>query len=270
MSETHTYSRTTLPNPETLNLEERWQIANEAARETKGLLEGKLALEGAVTLEEVNYKDELFAQAQTAFTPVVLFTREELLDFALSKIGRQGLDNQRREIVAEETLQESYQRIFRGLPGYRGEAKLRTWMCAIVKKRAFTLYGREIRHLRVQPMVLEDVQDLAPLNPRQSELPQPENSAMTHDRNRVLKGIIDTVFAKKRNNGRPLISAHEKEALYLRHTLGLSHADSAKRLGISETALKVRYHRATHKMVNILKEMGIGSIEDIREDHIDK
>lgn len=49
----------------------------------------------------------------------------------------------RRREIAEEIVQESFLKAFRALPRFRGESRIRTWLCAIVRNSA-------LEHLRNQ------------------------------------------------------------------------------------------------------------------------
>src|SRR5215510_8571076 len=61
---------------------------------------------------------------------------------------------------AEEVLQTVYLKILEGKARYRGEASLKTWLFAVIRKTAATEYRRRLRRtLRLAPSLEEPVED---------------------------------------------------------------------------------------------------------------
>lgn len=140
---------------------------------------------------------------------------------------------------AGDVTQEAYLRAFRGLRRFRGEAQFGTWMYRITSNCAATHLGRRRRHLHAE---LDD--DCAI---EESPVACPELRAEAGDLRRRLDAAIGLLPAKLR------------AVVVLRDVYDLSHEDIATALGISETAAKVRLHRARRRLRSDLFGDGIGA-----------
>jgi RNA polymerase sigma-70 factor, ECF subfamily len=126
-------------------------------------------------------------------------------------------------------VQETYLRAFRGLKQFRGDAQFSTWLYRITANCASTHLGRRARHRH------DELVDDAPLADERPEIdPQhrAENAAL-RDR---LRGAIDRLPPRLR------------AVVVLRDIYDLPHEAIAAELGISETAAKVRLHRARRRL----------------------
>ena len=130
---------------------------------------------------------------------------------------------------AGDVVQESYLRAYRGLKRFRGDAQFSTWLYRITSNCASTHLGRRARHRHDE---LDDevvVDDLRPeANPEASL-----DSAVLRDRLQVALRSLP-----------PRLRA----VVVLRDVYDLPHEAIANELGISETAAKVRLHRARRKL----------------------
>lgn len=129
---------------------------------------------------------------------------------------------------AGDVTQEAYLRAFRGLHRFRGDAQFGTWMFRITSNCAATHHGRRRRHLHAE---LDD--DCAI---EESPVASPELRAEAGDLRRRLDAAISRLPAKLR------------AVVVLRDVYDLSHEDIATELEISETAAKVRLHRARRRL----------------------
>ena len=68
-------------------------------------------------------------------------------------------------------------------------------------------------------------------------------------------GVIDDQFENEVMNGRMMnaLSAPYREAITLTKIIGLSTAETASHLSISESTVKVRVHRATSKLRRMME-----------------
>jgi RNA polymerase sigma factor (sigma-70 family) len=75
-------------------------------------------------------------------------------------------------------------------------------------------------------------------------VPQPENHVIENENSKVITEALGKLSKKY------------AEVVILREIVGMSHAEIATKLGISESASKVRTHRAMKKLRDLLVEQG--------------
>ena len=158
---------------------------------------------------------------QAAFEELVRATHAETYTLAYRLTGD--------EEDARDVVQETYLRAYRGLKQFRGDAQFTTWLYRITANCASTHLGRRAKHRH------EELVDDAPLPDERPEAdPQyrAENEAL---RNR-LRSAIDRLPPRLR------------AVVVLRDIYDLPHEAIATELGISETAAKVRLHRARRRL----------------------
>lgn len=167
----------------------------------------------------------LIAAAQAgdreAFEDLVRLTHADTYTLALRLTGN--------EEDARDVAQEAYLRAYRGLRRFRGDAQFSTWLYRITANCAATQMGRRARH---RHDVLDDTFQLA--DPRTDHDPQLRADAS--DLRSRLADALDELPPRLR------------AVVVLRDVYGLSHEDIAAELGITESAAKVRLHRARHKL----------------------
>jgi RNA polymerase sigma-70 factor, ECF subfamily len=130
---------------------------------------------------------------------------------------------------ARDVVQEAYLRAFRGLRRFRGDAQFSTWMYRITANCAATQLGKRARHRH------DELDDGAPVaDPRLDHDPQLRADA--DDLRSRLHAALDALPPRLR------------AVVVLRDVYELSHESIAAELGISESAAKVRLHRARHKL----------------------
>jgi len=154
---------------------------------------------------------------RSAFEHLVELTYRDTFTLALRLTGN--------EEDARDVTQETYLRAFRGLPTFRRESQFSTWLYRITANSASTYLGRRRRHRHDQ---LPDAAELADV--RHDVDPQLRADA-GDTRDRLIEAL-DRLPSKLR------------AVVVLRDVYELSHEAIAEELGISETAAKVRLHRA--------------------------
>jgi len=125
---------------------------------------------------------------------------------------------------AADVTQDVYLRVVRKLGGFRHEASFTTWLSRVTTNVAMSTLSRRSRRLAVEGGVTpEDLADPAADPADRSEL-----IALAAK----LEGLVHA------------LPAGQRQVLVLRDVYGLSTDEVAAQLKISETATKVRIHRA--------------------------
>ena len=130
---------------------------------------------------------------------------------------------------ARDVTQEVYLRAYRGLRRFRGDAQVTTWLHRITANTAMSQRSRRLRHRheRLDP-------DLAVVDGRPEH--DPVGKADADELRRRVEGALRELPARLR------------AVVVLRDVYDLTHDAIASELGISETAAKVRLHRARRKL----------------------
>ena len=168
---------------------------------------------------------DLIAAAQAgereAFDELVRMTYADTYTLAYRLTGN--------EEDARDVSQEAYLRAYRAIKRFRGDAQFSTWMYRITANCAATYLGRRSRH---RHDVLDDAVPLA--DPRTDHDPQLRAEA-SDLRNRLARALDD-------------LPPRLRSVVVLRDVYDLPHEAIAAELGISESAAKVRLHRARNKL----------------------
>ncbi len=156
---------------------------------------------------------------KAAFTELVRATYAESYTLAFRLTGNAE--------DAQDVVQEAYERAYKGLKKYRGDAKFTTWMYRITANCAKNqlVKGSKNRHEAIDEV--DEVSD---------ERPGPEARLGTADERRVLNSALQS------------LSPDMRAVVVLRDVYDLPHEAIAAELGISEGAAKVRLHRARRKL----------------------
>lgn len=130
---------------------------------------------------------------------------------------------------ARDVVQEAYLRAFRGLKRFRGDARFTTWLYRITANCAATHNGRRRRHRHEELM-----EDMVVVDGRPDL--DPQSGADAADlRDRVDEALAD-------------LPPKLRVVVVLRDVYDMPHEAIAAELGISESAAKVRLHRARRRL----------------------
>ncbi len=132
---------------------------------------------------------------------------------------------------AEDVTQEAYLRMFRGLAGFRGDARFETWMHRIVTNTALNQLRRRGRF---GDLVAEETLDV----------PQPDRSAQVAGDRDALERCLGA------------LPPGQRAVIVLKDVYGLSCREIGEELGIEEGAVKVRLHRARKRLRELLLQEG--------------
>ena len=169
--------------------------------------------------------DELVSEAQRgdhrAFEELVRRTYNDTYTLAFRLTGD--------EEDARDVVQETYLRVHKGLKKFRGDAQFSTWLHRITANCANTFLGRRLRSRTDE---LPEDSAIVDLNPQID----PVHRADVGDLRNQLTDALRTLPPKLR------------AVVVLRDIYDLPHESIAAELGISESAAKVRLHRARKRL----------------------
>ncbi len=131
----------------------------------------------------------------------------------------------------EDVMQQAYVSAYQHLDRFEGRARFSTWMTRIAINEA---YARLRRRHRTEPAPWEDEHAMA--DEPEAAGPSPEQIAARLEMNALLERAVDT------------LSLSNRMVFVLRSVEGLSTAETADCLKISEEAVKTRLHRANEAL----------------------
>ena len=154
---------------------------------------------------------------ETALYEVVMRRHNQLVYRTIRTILRD-------ESEVEEVMQQTYVAAYSNLKQFAGDAKFSTWLTRIAINEAL---GRQRREARFTP--IEGVRELRSEPMRD---PSPEENASRRELAGILEHAIDALPESYRS------------VIMLREVEGMTTAEAAEVLGVSDDALKMRLHRA--------------------------
>jgi RNA polymerase sigma-70 factor (ECF subfamily) len=132
---------------------------------------------------------------------------------------------------AEDVMQQAYISAYQHLDAFEGRARFSTWLTRIAINEA---YARLRKRHRTEPASWDDEQAMA--DEPEATGPSPEQIAARQEMQALLERAVDT------------LSTPNRMAFVLRSIEGLSTAETAECLKISEEAVKTRLHRANEAL----------------------
>ncbi|MBW3645868.1 MAG: sigma-70 family RNA polymerase sigma factor [Actinobacteria bacterium] len=158
---------------------------------------------------------------RAAFEELVRRTSAETYTLAYRLLGN--------EEDARDVVQEAYIRAYRGIGKFRGDSQFTTWMYRITANCAVTSLERRRRHHHEE---LADDAQFADGSADRDPQAQADASALRSELNVALQELPPRLRA----------------VVVLRDVYDLPHEAIAAELGISESAAKVRLHRARRRL----------------------
>lgn len=169
---------------------------------------------------------ELVGRAQAgdlaAFEELVGMHADRLYTVVLRLVGDRG--------EAEDVVQETLLRAWRGIGRFQRRAMIFTWLYRIAVNESNRALERRLRGGTIVPVDEEAVQVPAPVHER------PANRAEQHE----LRDALELAIAN--------LAPPYRTALVLRDVEGLSTREAAEIAGVGEAAFKSRLHEARLKV----------------------
>jgi len=147
---------------------------------------------------------------------------------------------------AEEVVQETWVAVLKGVAAFEGRSSVKSWIFRILIRRAQTRLIREARSiplsaLRRSRLETESVVDLASEEILPPCYDNPEKQLIERETMRCLKLALER------------LPIHLRVVVSLRDIEGLDSGEVCKLLAISESAQRVRLHRARSRLREALK-----------------
>jgi RNA polymerase sigma-70 factor, ECF subfamily len=165
--------------------------------------------------------DRARAGDRSAFDELVRATTADTYTLAFRLTGN--------EEDARDVVQETYLRAYKGIGRFREEAQFSTWLYRITANCAATHLGKRRKHRHEELPDDDQVLDLSPMRDPQAVA---DASGL---RERLTEALED-------------LPPRLRAVVVLRDVYDLPHEAIAAELGISESAAKVRLHRARRKL----------------------
>jgi RNA polymerase sigma-70 factor (ECF subfamily) len=146
------------------------------------------------------------------------------------------------EAEAEDLAQEVMIKVSEGLPDFRGQSQLSTWIYRIATNAARDRWRSQTYQRTVQTCSLSTAPDIEDRNTLTGESPPfPEHQIFRKEMSECIHGFIQ----KLPENYRAILVLSEFEQL--------SNGEIAGTLGISLNSVKIRLHRAREKLKEELR-----------------
>ncbi len=130
----------------------------------------------------------------------------------------------RDEAEVEDVMQQAYVNAYTHLDQFAGRAKFSTWLTRIAVHEALARLRKD--------RTATQTSDEHEMEAVRSQMPDPEQEAMSNDIREVLQKVIDS------------LPENYRTVLMLREVEGASTAEVAECLDVSEEVVKTRLHRA--------------------------
>ena len=139
---------------------------------------------------------------------------------------------------AEDVMQEAYVNAYAHLDQFDGRAQFSTWLTRIAVNEAL---ARARKRGRFEPLDADSLETTMPT----MSAPDPERQALGQELGALIESAVD-----KLGDG-------YREVFMLRQVEGLSTAETAQILGVSEDVVKTRFSRARHALqTDLLDRVG--------------
>jgi RNA polymerase sigma-70 factor (ECF subfamily) len=173
--------------------------------------------------------ERLRAGDEAAFADLVRRYQASLLRLAEATVGRRA--------VAEEVCQDTWMAVARGVERFEGRSSFKTWLFRILLYRARSAAGREQRAGRPDGEFVERFDAAgAWVDP-----PIPWSD-------RVDDRLVATELAARVHEFLPTLPEQQRQVVVLRDVEGLSSADVAAMLDLTEVNQRVLLHRGRAKL----------------------
>lgn len=148
------------------------------------------------------------------------------------------------EAKAEDIVQEAFISAWKSLPGFRGDARFRNWLCRIALNRARSLlrWDRLRRWISLDEPTGERGETLQDRLQDSSPEVNPEHGRLRKEQSQALRSAVAEM---------PL---QQRTAVLLRSG-GLEVSEVAEAMGVAEGTAKAHLHQARLRLQKLLEEL---------------
>jgi RNA polymerase sigma-70 factor (ECF subfamily) len=183
---------------------------------------------------DIDLVERMRAGDESAFAELVLIYQPRLLRLAEATVGRRD--------VAEETCQDTWLAVVRGVDRFEGRSSFKTWLFHILVNRARTTAGQEQRAGR--PAAGHDIERF---NARGAWADPPTPWSDAVDDRLSAEQLADRVHKLL-----PSLPEQQRTVVMLRDVEGLGAGDVMSLLGVSDGNQRVLLHRGRAKLRELL------------------
>jgi RNA polymerase sigma-70 factor, ECF subfamily len=140
----------------------------------------------------------------------------------------------------EDVVQEVFIKVFRALPGFRGEARLSTWIYRIARNEALNATGKR----RPTAVPIEDCEDLAAAG----------DDPMAAHRKRLTRELLERLMEK--------LDETQRVALELRYMGDKSYEEIADIMDVPLGTVKTHIYRAKLSLKQMMAREGTRALEE--------
>jgi RNA polymerase sigma-70 factor (ECF subfamily) len=176
---------------------------------------------------------------QQAFEELVQRYERDVFNLAYRMLNERG--------EAEDAAQEAFLRAYANLDRYDQERSFKTWVLSIASNHCID----RLRRRRLTWLSLEE--PLPPHPALTSDIPGPEEAALTNERNVLVQELLEH------------LSPDYRLAVVLRYWYELSYAEIADMLDTTESAIKSRLFRARQALADELESKPIPALDPAME-----
>src|SRR4029453_4755080 len=151
---------------------------------------------------------------------------------------------------AEDVVQETFIKAFKGLGNFRGEARLSTWLTRIALNEALARKRRRRNTVELEALQHRTNAQIEP-SPMIALAQDPELPAAQQQIRKLLERAIDGLPDSLRT------------VVVMRDVEELSTAEAARLLGLGEPTVKTRLHRARRMLREVLGDQIAASLNDV-------
>lgn len=141
---------------------------------------------------------------------------------------------------AEDVTQDVFLRAYDALPGFRGEARLSTWLYRIAVHLSLNKQRRRKRERWLSLEFLEEPENELPMGDIASADDTPDIIAEKRERTQIVQRAMNA------------LAEEQRVALILRHYEGLSYEEIADVMQTSVASVESRLHRAKRNLAKKL------------------
>ena len=165
---------------------------------------------------------------QVAFTKLVELFQRDVYGRAYSIL--------RNHQDADDVVQDTFLRVYRALPGFRGESTFRTWLITIATRQALNFLDRNrLNHLSIDDETIAAT-----------------NSALRIEDNQMTL-LMDQESRRLMRKAFPKLPKRQKEALRLRIQCDMKYDEIAQRMGTSVGSIKAQIFHAIKNLTRRVK-----------------